>query len=1188
MRSSVLPLFVLVLTIAGTPARAQDAPQPLFDGRTLSGWRGDPRFWSVIDGAIVGRSTAEQPCSRNTYLVHEGTFADFELSFSYRITGGNSGVQYRSRDLGDFVVAGYQADIEAGPSYTGILYEEKGRGIVATRGQRVHVRGDGARELLEPLGDAAELQRSVRDGWNDYVVRAEGARVVHIVNGVTMIDVVDEAAQAPRRGCIALQLHAGPPMEVRFRDLRIRPLGDPSAPEAGALAVPEWIWAAGAPAADQRLALRRTFELPSAARAPRVVATCDNRFTLFLDGVEVLAGTDWQRSYAATSGELSAGVHVLAAEVANEGGPAAFSLRLTARLADGSTTTLISDASWRSAPPPEDDGWLAADFDDSTWSGVRSFGPTTAPDGPWSDPFAVRQATPAAALTLPDGYVVELVHSAQPGEGSWIALGFEADGDVLVSQERGPLTRIVRGDEGAGVVLEEIANAPRGSQGFCTAFGALYVQGAGAEGHGLYRLRDADGDGRYEIVELLEQLGGGGEHGAHAVVPGPDGRLWLMNGNMSPLPATLSPSSPHASFAEDVLLPVIEDPRGHANGVRAPGGHVLRTDADGEAFELFAAGFRNPYDIAFGPDGELFTFDADMEWDIGLPWYRPTRIVHVVSGGEWGWRTGAGKWPVESPDSLPAVVDVGLSSPTGMVAGAGLAFPAAEQRALFVGDWAYGRILAVHLEPAGASYTGTFEHFVTGKPLNVTDLAVGPDGALWFTTGGRGTQSGLYRVTYRGGDAAAAVAAAGDDAAAELRALRRELEAMHGRRPDRDELARAWECLGHGDRFVRYAARIAVEFAPVGLWAERALAEPPGPRALEALLALARKGEAADRDEVLRRLGRFEWRELDRLQRFAWLRVHAVALARRGGPIGDELRYALLMRLDPRYPTGDAGLDSELLDLLVFLRGDVAVRALQRLEELEVQRGIDVAYALRLVPDGFGDRGRERFFRWLGAAKAADGGMSFRGYLEAIERDALEHVPEAARAELQALAKPPARQVPNLAAFGNGARAWTVAELEPFLPAVGHGRDFDRGAVAYEKAICATCHRFDGRGGAVGPDLTAVASRFSRLDLLRTIVEPSADVSDQYQNHFVTLRSGRTVLGRIVREDAGALELIVDPFTGKRERIAKPDIAEREPSAISPMPPGLIGMLTLDEVLDLLAYLESGGNRQHPAFDGQR
>ena len=135
---------------------------------------------------------------------------------------------------------------------------------------------------------------------------------------------------------------------------------------------------------------------------------------------------------------------------------------------------------------------------------------------------------------------------------------------------------------------------------------------------------------------------------------------------------------------------------------------------------------------------------------MGSPWYRPTRVCHVTSGSEFGWRSGTGKWPTYFPDSLPPALDVGPGSPTGVVFGTGARFPEKYQRALYILDWTFGTIYAVHLKPRGASYTATMEEFVSGTPLPVTDMVVGPDRAMYFTVGGRRAQSSLYRVTYQG------------------------------------------------------------------------------------------------------------------------------------------------------------------------------------------------------------------------------------------------------------------------------------------------------------------------------------------------------------------------------------------------------------------------------------------------------
>ena len=223
LRTSLLALLALAST-----ALAED--KNLFNGKDLTGWKGLD-FWSVEDGCITGRTTKEKPTKGNTFLVYKDEVADFELTFKYKIIGGNSGVQYRSKltDEKAFVVAGYQADFEAGKTYSGILYEERGRGILAQRGQKVVIK-EGATpnkpkiEVAEKgVGKSAEIQAKIKaDDWNDYRIVAKGGHLQHFINGVQTIDVTDETAIGAKKGILALQLHAGPAMVVQFKDLVLK------------------------------------------------------------------------------------------------------------------------------------------------------------------------------------------------------------------------------------------------------------------------------------------------------------------------------------------------------------------------------------------------------------------------------------------------------------------------------------------------------------------------------------------------------------------------------------------------------------------------------------------------------------------------------------------------------------------------------------------------------------------------------------------------------------------------------------------------------------------------------------------------------------------------------------------------------------------------------------------------------
>ena len=296
------------------------------------------------------------------------------------------------------------------------------------------------------------------------------------------------------------------------------------------------------------------------------------------------------------------------------------------------------------------------------------------------------------------------------------------------------------------------------AHGLLYAFNSLYVMVNNRPSKqfprpsGLYRLQDTDGDDHFDKVTMLRELKGEGEHGPHSIILSPDKKsLYVTAGNHTDVPPMDAYRLP-SNWKEDNLFPLIKDPRGHANDRMAPGGWVAQVDPEGKRWELMAAGFRNEFDIAFNEAGDLFTYDSDMEWDFGLPWYRPTRICHVPSGAEFGWRTGNSKWLPANPDNLPPVLNIGQGSPTNVFYGQNAKFPQKYRQSLFAFDWSFGIIYSVHLKPKGATYEGTREEFISGSPLPLTDGVIGPDGALYFLTGGRRLESDLYRVYYTGSE----------------------------------------------------------------------------------------------------------------------------------------------------------------------------------------------------------------------------------------------------------------------------------------------------------------------------------------------------------------------------------------------------------------------------------------------------
>lgn len=816
-------------------------------------------------------------------------------------------------------------------------------------------------------------------------------------------------------------------------------------------------------------------------------------------------------------------------------------------------------------------------------------------------------ATPADRLKPLQGFKVDLLYSVPKAEqGSWVNMTTDPKGRLIVSDQYGKLYRVTlpplnRGAEELRV--EPIAVEIGEAQGLLWAFDSLYVvvNTGGKFGSGLYRVTDTNNDDQLDKVELLRAIEGKGEHGPHAVLPHPDGKsLTIVCGNATK-PIPVDDSRVPRIWGEDHILPRMPDGNGFMADVLAPGGCIYRTDPDGKRWELLANGFRNEFDAAYNRDGELFAYDADMEWDMNTPWYRPTRVNHVVSGAEFGWRNGAGKWPAYYPDSLGAVVNIGPGSPTGVVFGYGAKFPAKYQNAYFICDWSYGKLYAVHLKPEGASYTGELEEFISGTPLPLTDLIVNPhDGALYFAVGGRKTQSGLYRVTYQG-DEPTTPAPAAKDAGSEARALRHRLEAFHGHR-DPAAVDAAWPHLGSPDRFIRWAARVAIEHQDPNTWRDRALAETNPQASLNALLALARvsandpfhrkpdspKPDPALQGRILEALGRLDWAKLSEPQKLDLLRVYEVVLNRFGRP--DEATVARLVTFfDSIYPSRSPALNSELAALVVYLGApDAAAKTVALLEQAPTQEEqLEYARSLRVLKTGWTPALRKSYFSWIHKAYGYRGGNSFRGFLRRIWTDAVATLSDAEKSALEALAEKPKEDAKTIAAAPPRpfVKAWTLDELIPIVENGLKGRDFDRGRLLFGAAQCASCHRYNNEGGSFGPDLTSASGRFSTRDLLESIVQPSKTVSDQYEAVSIATEDGTVITGRIVNlngENFIVNTNMLDP--NGLVNVDRRKIEEMKPSPVSMMPEGLLNTLSRDEVLDLAAYLLSRGDRNSGMF----
>ena len=812
------------------------------------------------------------------------------------------------------------------------------------------------------------------------------------------------------------------------------------------------------------------------------------------------------------------------------------------------------------------------------------------------------QSTPAAALKVLKGFKAELLYSVpKDTQGSWVNMCVDAKGRLIVSDQYGGLYRVTPPPLGtsAGTKVAKI-DVPLGeAQGLLWAFDSLYVvvNRGNRYQSGLYRVRCPDGE-HFGKVELLRKIDGGGEHGPHAVLLSPDGKaLYVVCGDGTKMMSPLAKSRVPRIWGEDHLLPRMPDGNGFMRGVLGPGGYICRVDPDGKSWELVSVGYRNQFDAAFNRHGELFTFDADMEWDINTPWYRPTRVCLATSGSEFGWRNGAGKWPLYYPDNLPAVVNVGPGSPTGVCFGYGAKFPAKYQEAFFICDWSYGKLYAVHLTPELSGYKGELEEFVSGSPLALTDVVINPkDGAMYFTVGGRQTQSGLYRITYVGKEATTP-APERADAGAEFRTQRHRLEAFHGRK-DPKAVDTAWPFLGHADRYLRFAARVALEHQEPQTWSKRALAEKDPQAALTALLGLVRVS-ASDpfhrpknappldtklKDDVFQALGRLDWTKLNDEQRIELLRVYEVALNRMGPPAAN-VKKALVARLDVAYPSKGREQNAELVQLLVFLEAPHVVAKTLKLMAAAPTQEEQMAYgmALRVLKSGWTMPQRQQYFKWFLRAANFKGGASLQGFLRMMKADAVATLTAAEKAELKPILEArPAAPAPIVGKPRPFVKKWTLDEA---TTAVEKGlktrRDFDRGRRLFGEANCFACHRFDNEGGSMGPDLTGLAGRFSVRDLLESVVEPSKVISDQYANVIITTTDGKVVIGRIVNLGGDTLHVntnMLDP--NAQAHVNRKKVESIETSKISPMPDGLLDTLKEDEIVDLMAFLLSRGDRK--------
>ncbi|MFM8494056.1 MAG: c-type cytochrome, partial [Planctomycetia bacterium] len=439
-------------------------------------------------------------------------------------------------------------------------------------------------------------------------------------------------------------------------------------------------------------------------------------------------------------------------------------------------------------------------------------------------------------------------------------------------------------------------------------------------------------------------------------------------------------------------------------------------------------------------------------------------------------------------------------------------------------------------------------------------------------------------------------------------------------------VAAALPHLSHPDRFIRYAARVALEHQPLDVWQEQALSLQDERGLITAAIAVAHQAEPAAQPAVLAALDRIDPLNLDAAGKLDLIRGYELALIRLGDPPA-ATKVEIAARFAPLFPTGSFDLDRELASLLVAVRAPGIVSKLVGMlatpsasatstnlarDEADLRRlitrntayddsvraaiekradllQIHYAYVLRTVgeKEAWSAADRKGYYEWFGRAREWAGGNSFRKFLTNIENESLAHLSENEKLALETTGIRKPYSPPPLPKPQGPGRSWTVADV---LAAATAGlapgtRSFDRGKRAFSAARCIVCHRYDEEGGATGPDLTQAGSRFQLKDLVEAIIEPSKVVSDQYKASIVQTADGRVVSGRIVSETPTTIVVVTDPEDAtKFAEIPRQDIEELVPSPTSLMPKGLLDQLSEEEVLDLLAYTLSRGDPDDPRF----
>jgi putative heme-binding domain-containing protein len=547
-------------------------------------------------------------------------------------------------------------------------------------------------------------------------------------------------------------------------------------------------------------------------------------------------------------------------------------------------------------------------------------------------------------------------------------------------------------------------------------------------------------------------------------------------------------------------------------------------------------------------------------------------------------------------------------------------FPTKYKQTLLAFDWSFGIVHAIHLKPKGSSYTATQEEFLSAAPLPLTDGAIGPDGSLYFLTGGRRLESSLYRVYYKGNESTA------DGEMTQIteeNKLRRQLEGFHGT-PNAAAVATVWPHLDHADRHIRYAARMALEHQPLSSWKDKALSEKNAVTLINALIGLIRTSSSEDKSLIIDALYNVKYAALNASQQLDVLRAYELIFARFGMPEAAQ-KKKLIALFDAQYPANTNDFNKALSKLLVFLEApSVLPKTLVLMDKKEEknpnedlamssedlilrnpQYGLDIAKMLEKMPEpqqtylaimlskaekGWNPEMREKYFAWYRKAFSYRGGNSYIGFIDKARNFALNNVSKGKRKYYDELSGGDL-----LTDSGNDlersdypkgpGKNYQIKDMDTLFAAELKNRNFKTGKSMYIATTCIRCHAIKGEGGNVGPDLTQIGTRFSTKDIMEAILLPSKTISDQYATTEFQLKNGKSMVGKITNQDEENYYIAQNPYVADiLVKVPKKNVLSKNYSTVSSMLPGMVNSLNAEELRDLVAYLKSGGDEKNPMF----